>query len=516
VPGVPGVPEVLGVPDGSGAGCEATGGEAHRSLGGLVRRGVAWTSLDVAVNRTGGFLMGLIVARVLAPRDFGIYAVALVVHTILINISDLGLGTALIIGDEDELAANAPTVTTIAMISGVVLGLLMALPAGEFARLLGAPRAADTIRVMALTLPLAGLVAVPSALLRRAFRMDRMFVADTANTVVGGVVAIGLALAGLGPVALALSFVAGQLVTTVLVFVYSPARYGPGWNRRRARKLLRFGMPLVGANIVGLSIQNVDYIIVGRLLGAVPLGLYMLAFNMSGWPQNVFSAVIRSVSFPAFARMREDSRDMPREFINALRMVSRLTLPVCLFLGALSHPLIVFVYGPKWAAASHALVGLSILAAGRTIMELFSDFLVSLERTRTLFVIQIVWFVPLTAALLVLVPRLGITGAGIAHATVADLIVVPTFVYCVYLVGVRPAMVARTLLPAIAWTTLTAAIAWLIASRVHVPAIAVAAGGSVGLGIYLIPYVGELRRALAGRDLRIRRRRQHAPAVEPA
>lgn len=485
---------------------EAVGDGPRRSLRGLVRKGIAWTSLDVAVNRTGGFLMGLVVARVLAPHDFGIYAVALVVHTILINISDLGLGMALILGDDEEVAANAPTVTTIAMIAGLVLAALMALPAAEFARLLGAPAAAGTIRVMALTLPLAGLVAVPTALLRRAFKMDKMFVADTANTVVGGVVAIALAIAGFGPLALAISFVAGQVATTVLVFAYSPARYRPGWDRRRARKLMRFGMPLVGANIVGLSIQNVDYIIVGRLLGAVPLGLYMLAFNMSGWPQNVFSTVIRSVTVPVFARMREDGRDMPKEFVSALRLVARLTLPVCLFLGALSHPLIVVVYGEKWAAASHALVGLAILAAGRTIMELFSDFLVSMERTRTLFVMQIVWFVPLVAALLLLVGQLGITGAGIAHAVVADLIVVPAYVYCVWRSGVSKALVARTLLPVIGWTTLTAAIAWLIAAHIHVALLGLLAGGAVGLAIYLIPYAPELRRALAGRKLSIRRR----------
>jgi O-antigen/teichoic acid export membrane protein len=462
---------------------------------------VAWSTLDVAVNRTGSFVLGLVVARILAPHDFGIYAVALVVHAIVINISDLGLGSALVRDDDAGVRAAAPTVATIALISSFALGALMALTAPILARLLGAGHATSTIRVMALTLPLAGGAAVPSALLRRDFRMDRMFIANTANNLASALVVIPLAIAGWGPLALAWSFVAGQVLTTILVIVYSPARYWPGWDRRQVGDLLRFGMPLVGANILGLSIQNVDYIIVGRLLGSVELGLYMLAFNISGWPQNVFSSVVRSVSLPAFARMQEQGANMAETFLSALRLVSRLTFPVCLFLAALAHPLIVTVYGSKWEAASRALIGLAILGAGRTVMELFADFLVSLGRTRALFIVQVIWLPVLAAALLVLVGRFGIAGAGAAQALVASLVVIPAYVYFVRRAGVPVLMVARALLPCLCWAALAAFIAWSVSTQVTTPLLACAAGGAAGLAIYLIPYLPEIRRAVAGRRI---------------
>lgn len=481
----------------------------------MVRRGVAWSTLDVAVNRTGGFLLGLIVARLLAPHDFGIYAVALVVHAILINISDLGLGAALVRDDDDAVRAAAPTVATIALVSSFALGALMVLTAPILARLLGAPHATSTIRVMALTLPLAGMAAVPSALLRRGFRMDRLFVADTANTVASAAVVIPLALAGWGPLSLAWAFVAGQVLTTILVTLYSPTRYWPGWNQHEVRGLLRFGVPLVGANVLGFSIQNVDYIIVGRLLGSVELGLYMLAFNISGWPQNVFSSVVRSVSLPAFARLQERGANMARQFASALRLVSRLTFPVCLFLGALAHPLVVAVYGSKWAAASHALIGLAILGAARTVMELFSDFLVSLGRTRAVFVVQVIWLPVLTAALIILVDRFGIAGAGAAHALVASLVVIPAFVYFVKRAGVPVRMVAHALLPSLCWAASTALIAAAVASLIAEPLLACAAGGAAGLAVYLIPYRQEIHQVIARRRTG-RRRPEPVVVVEPA
>lgn len=488
--------------------------ESRDSFRSLVHRAAAWSTLDVAVNRTAGFLLNIIVARLLVPHDFGIYAVALVVHTIIINISDLGLGIALVRDDQEQVTAAAPTIATLSIANSFALGALMALSAPVLARLLGAPHATLTIQVMALTLPLAGVAAVPSALLRRDFRMDRMFIADSANNVASAVIVIPLALAGWGPLALAFSFVAGQVLTTILVNVYSPQRYWPGWDGQQARRLLRFGMPLVGASILLFSIQNVDYIVVGRLLGAVPLGLYLLAFNISLWPQNVFSTVVRSVSLPAFARMREGGRDMSEQFARALRIVSRITFPACLFLGAMAPHLVRAVYGSKWAAASTALIGLSILAAARTIMELFSDFLVTLGRTRAVLLVQVIWLPVLTALLLVLVHRFGIAGAGAAQATAGALIVMPIYVYLVHRAGVHPAVVARALLPSLGLALVSALVAWSVSSQVGIALPACAAGGAAGMAVYLAPHVSEIRRAIA--DARIRRRGDRAAIVEPA
>ena len=78
---------------------------------------------DVAINRTGGFLIGMIVARLLSPHDFGVYAVALVVHASIINVSELGASTALVCDDDGEVGRTAPTVTTIALLSSVSLGV---------------------------------------------------------------------------------------------------------------------------------------------------------------------------------------------------------------------------------------------------------------------------------------------------------------------------------------------------------------------------------------------------------
>jgi PST family polysaccharide transporter len=487
----------------------------RRSLAALVGRGAAWTTLDVAVSRFGQFLQGVIVARILAPDVFGVFAVALVVHAIVVNVSELGVSAALIRDEHDVAHRSAPTVATIALGSSAVLGVVMALFAAPLASLLGSPNATTSIAVMALALPLAGLSAVPSAIARRDFRMDRIFVANAANTAVTAVVVILLALAGWGPLALAWSWVAGQLLTTALLLTYKPGRYWPGWNASQARRLLAFGLPLAGANVLAFLVLNVDYIVIGRALGATALGLYVLAFNISGWPMNVFGTIVRSVSLPGFSHLRRDGAAMPEQFAIALRSVAGLVVPICLVLGALAQPLVVMVYGPTWTAAADALVGLSVLGAARILLELCADFLVTLGRTRTVFLLQFPWLIGLTVALLVAVNTHGIAGAGAAQALVAAGVVLPLSVLALARAGVRPALVVRALIAPVVWATVAAVVARLVADRFDTPFVATLLGGCAGMVVAIVPNLNLVRQGgRAARKAWRDRSTQDAPAVD--
>jgi lipopolysaccharide exporter len=476
---------------------------AGGQLSDKMRRGAAWTTLDVALGRFGQFAQGVVIARILAPSDFGVFAVALVIHTIVINVSDLGVAAALIRDDPEQSERAAPTVVTMALGAGCVLGLLMALSSGLAASLLGSPKAAGAIAVMALTLPLAGLTAVPTAFLRRHFRMDRIFWADMANTLVSGVLVIALALAGWGAMALAWSWVAGQLLTTIVLLTYRPGRFGPGWERSEVRRLLAFGLPLAGANIIAFSVLNVDYVIVGKLLGATALGLYVLAFNISGWPMNVFGAVVRSVSLPGFAQLQRDGGDMPDRFAAALRLVATVTLPICFILGAVGRPLVVTVYGQRWGLAATALVGLCVLGAGRILLELSGDFLVTLGRTRAVFIAQIPWLIGLIVALLIGVHGHGIAGAGAAQAIVVVGLMLPLYMFFLNRAGVRPTAVLRALGPPAAWAAIAAGLAWVVSQQFADPALACMTGAAAGLVLYVLPHLRTIRtsarQALASR-----------------
>jgi O-antigen/teichoic acid export membrane protein len=471
------------------------GGDLTRQIG----RGALWSALDVGLLRLGNFALGLVVARIVSPADFGVFAVALVVHSIVVNVAELGVTSSLIRDTDEEVQRSGSTVVTIAIISSGLLALTMLLLSGQLATILGNAHASNVIAVMSLTVFLAGPSAVPFSLLRRNFRMDKLFFTGLANFVVSSVVIIALGLRGWGPMALAWSRVAGQTVETLLLMWLSPTRFRPGWRRDEVRRLLSFGLPLAGANILSYALLNVDYIVVGIILGDVQLGFYYLAFNISGWPSNVFGTVVRSVSLPAFSRVREDVAALPGRFGRALNGVSSIAFPICLLLGALAVPLVTALYGGRWEPAAAALVGLAILAACRSVTELFADFLVAMGRTRAVFIIQVIWLAALIPMLIAGAHLAGIGGVGIAHAAVATLVVVPSYLVVLRTTGIRTRLVLRSLAGPLAWSILAAGAAWLIAEAIPNPFFACIAGGTIAAIIAVIPHYSLLRRLLTER-----------------
>jgi O-antigen/teichoic acid export membrane protein len=411
------------------------------TLGRRIGGGLRWSMVNTIVGRVGQLLLGVALARLIAPAEFGVFAAALVAVTVISSISELGVSLALVRAEEREEADRlAPVVSTMSIASGLVLAGLMAAGAPLLATALGTADAAAPIRAMSLVLVTAGVAAVPAALLQREFHQGRKLIADTAAFAVSLVVAIALALAGFGVWALVWSRLSLHLVSAVLLFALAPSRPRPGFDRGIARELLRFGLPLAGASLVVLGLMNVDYAIVGRTLGPTALGLYVLAFNISAWPVNAFSTPVRAVSLPGFSQLGEARG---ARFGEALGLLLVPVVPACVLLGSQSGPLVRIVYGDRWAAAAAPLAYLVVLGAVRVVAELGYDFLVSAGAVRASFVLNVLWLASLVPALIIGAHAGGIAGVGVAHVVIALAVVLPAYGVVLARCGVAPASIAR-------------------------------------------------------------------------
>ena len=405
-------------PDGSG-------------LGRRVGTSAMWSALNAGLLRASTFLFSLLVARLVVPYEFGVFTVALTIMTFALSLPELGVSSA-IVREHDRSRDIAPTVFTISLLGGAVLAGVMVLGAPFFASELGAPAAAGAVRVLAIIPLLSGLSVVPTALMSRDFMQRQRFITDAAFFVVSTGTMLVLVLLGHPILGLAWGQVAGQVVSIALLILMAPERYWPGFRRTEARRLFGFGLPLAGSNLLTMAIANVDFIVVGHWLGAQKLAYYNLAFSIVGWPVTIFSAVLISVTLPTLSRVRHDGAELTRHVRAGMSAVVAGSFPAYALLCALAGSLIDVVYGPRWHAAWSALVVLGIFGATRTVLLMLSDLAVALGLTRRLLHIQLTWFACLVPTMIVCVTRWGIVGAGIAHALVVTVIVLP-----MYLVTVR-------------------------------------------------------------------------------
>lgn len=468
----------------------------RRPLSGRMRSAAFWSGINSFVLRLGQFAVGVITARIVAPDQFGVFAVALTVHAVITNVSELGVSAALIRAKGD-VGRLAPTIVTLAVCSSAVLTAIMYFSADSLATVLRAPAAANAIRILSITVLLAGLTAVPYALLVREFRQDKRLIADGANFAVSTVFVILLGLSGFGATALALAKVFGQLVSLLVLFALITPRYRPGWNRFEARAALRYSLPLAAASFVTFLLGNVDYIVVGRLLGALSLGFYVLAYNISGWPVSVFSLMINEVVLPAFAHARDDISSLVRRTAGAITITATVAFAVSALCLALARALVIGVYGERWQAAAGALAVLGVFGSMRLLLTLLGNILAALGKSQYVLSIQLVWIAALVPALIVLVSRYGIVGAAIAQEVVAIAVVLPLALCLVSRAGAGGAgLLLRGCARPLVAAALAGATAYAATRLISAPWPQLAVGGVSGLAVYAALVVRPTRKLL--------------------
>lgn len=419
-----------------------------------------------------------VIAHILDPRDFGVYAVALTAYGIVNAVGEFGLGLCLIRADLD-IDSLAPTMSTVAVTTNAIQAGVMFVFARPIAGALGSVAAAGPIRVLALAMLVTGVFAVPGAQLIRDFKQDKIFLATLIGFVPSTAVLVLLAMSGSGAMAFAWSMVVGNIVSGCVVFASVPRHYRLGFSRSALNVLVKFGFPLAGANIVNYVLLNGDYAVVGHLAGAVALGAYVLAFNVASWPYSLLGFMVNNVSIPAISRVKDDPVRLKNAIARALRAVSLVVMPISALTIALARPLVLTLYGPKWMASVQPLSILASYGAISVICVLFANVLAGLGRAKFILMVQLVWLLALVPGMVLGVRHAGIVGAAIAHVIVIVPIVLP-----IYLFGLRKvtdlAMLARACMPALLAASAAALAAAAVASQFTYPLVQLIAGLAAG------------------------------------
>jgi lipopolysaccharide exporter len=461
-------------------------GSDSRPLSASVRRGALWVVASNLLLRLSNVFITAVVAHILSPHDFGVFAVALTAFAIVSSIGELGVSACLMRADLD-IDRLAPTVASVSILSCGILGCAMAAFARPIAAALGSAAAVGPIRVISLAVFAVGAFAVPNAQLTRDFKQGKIFLANGIGFVFSTVLLITLAEAGGGAMAFAWAMVVRQFVMGGVLVAVAPRRYRPGFARSALSVILKFGLPLAGANFVNYILLNVDYVFVGHLLGAVELGVYMLAFTVASWPYGLLGSVINNVSLPAFSRVKHDPDLLRGAMASALRGVTLIVLPMCGMSIALAHPIVLTLYGARWVAAANVLVILSVYGAVFIPCLLFANMLAAFGRTKFLFVLQLIWIGTLVPAMALGVYKDGIVGAAYAHVAVILPIVLPSYLLVLKRVtGVRFAALGKAVLPAVLASSVAALAAHGAASQLSSPLAQLIAGLATGGVIYVI------------------------------
>lgn len=343
---------------------EVEGNEEAEEKKGLKQRtlsGFFWMFSGTAAQVVLRTLVMMILARLLTPEDFGLVGAAQIVINLANLFTQLGLGPALIQRSELE-EKHIRTGFTTFILSGVVIGGMIAAAAPWVASFFRRDDLIPILRVAALAYPLQGLSAVPLALLNRELQFRRIATINVITFFAGqGLIGISLAWLGFGAWALVWAQLAQFGVNVIILLFAKPFPKKPQLDRGAFRDLMYFGGGFTLNQLLAYVAENGDYTVVGRWLGTAALGVYTRAFNLLILPASYFGAVLDQVLFPSMAKIQDDKERLQAAFRYGMSAVALLVLPLSIVAIVLAPEVILVMLGPKW---QEVVLPFQILAVG--------------------------------------------------------------------------------------------------------------------------------------------------------
>lgn len=320
--------------------------------GGLITFGGQITRFALQIVSTA------VLARLLDPGDFGIYAMVVSIVGVAMVVGDFGLSMAAIQAEEITPRQRTNLFWTSALL-GIALMLVVYFSAPLIAAFYGRPELVPVTHVVAVTFLLYSLTAQFRAEVSRRLRFGWLAASDVLSAALGVATAIAIALLGGGYWALVGQQVAAA-ATTLLILIVG-ARWLPGLPRRNSgmRALYQFGANTLGVQLFNYLSANADSVLIGRVWGPDALGLYDRAYQLFRLPIQQIGAPLTRVAVPILSRLQNDPRY--EAYVLRAQLVLSYTFAGLFFvLAAVASPLIDILLGPGWDGAKPIFVILAI------------------------------------------------------------------------------------------------------------------------------------------------------------
>ena len=327
-----------------------------------VRLSLVWTYLAQALSFLVTFAATVVVARLVSPRDFGIFAMANAVSTIINVLMQLGLAKYLV--RETDLNRDLlRSVFTVNMMMTVLYVILILISAAAAGRLFGSVEVGKFLLVFAIFPLIAMMEFVPAALCARDMQFGVIAVLSVVRAVVVGATTLVLALNGFAYMSFAWAQLLGWLATTVCynILVWRPDI----WRLRfkGIRSILQFGAQMIGITGVSQLSTRAGEMLLGSLLGLTPLGLYTRASSL---PMQLYANSIGAGSNVIFSQLSRDLREIGsfhKNYLRFMRLILGFLWPMMFGLAVLAQPVIHILYGAKWQGAATPLALLTVASA---------------------------------------------------------------------------------------------------------------------------------------------------------
>ncbi|MCI1720524.1 MAG: lipopolysaccharide biosynthesis protein [Bacteroidales bacterium] len=316
--------------------------------------GAKWSLIGNVVAAVISFVVGIVLARILTIQQYGILGMIAVFIAVSNAFIDSGFSNALI-RKKEVTVSDYNTLFYFNVGISVIAFIILFLLAGPIAKFYNMPLLVPVTRAVATTLIINAIGLVQIVVLTRDVDFKRQSIANIVSTFVGGVIAIFLAVKGYGVWSLVWQQIIKQFVNTLLLWVLCSWRPAflfstSGFSMKSCKDMFGFGSKLLASGILSMLFDNASYIVIGKFYSSKQLGLYTRGEQFTNFLSLNYTYAVQRATFPSLSMLQDDKPRLKGAFVRVYRSVMLISVSLCLFLAAMSKPLVLSLLGAKWAA----------------------------------------------------------------------------------------------------------------------------------------------------------------------
>lgn len=312
--------------------------------------GVIWSSIDKFSSLGIHFVVGLVLARLLMPSDFGAIALLTIFYTISNSFIDSGFGTALI-RKQGVTETDFSTVFFFNIFISFICYCILFVGAPYISEFFNLPILCSVLRIQSLNLIFNAFIAVLNAKLIICLDFRAIAIRTLLSALISGFVGVGMAYIGYGIWSLVFQTLAASFVNMVFVWLY--CKWIPEWSFsfQSFKELGGYGSKLLIAGLINTVYESLSPLAIGKFYTATDLGYYNRGSELARLPNTSLLSVVQSVSFPIFSKIQDDDEHLICIYRQYIKIASMFLVFFSLLLAALAKPVILLLLTEKWSEA---------------------------------------------------------------------------------------------------------------------------------------------------------------------
>lgn len=309
--------------------------------------GLFWTFSDLIANQGIQFIIQIILARLLVPRDFGIIGMITVFIAVSQSFIDSGFTNALI-REKEVSQEDYSTIFYFNLFMALIMYIGLFLSANFISDFYKEPQLVDILRVLTLVLIINSFGLIQRTMLTKSINFKVQTKINVISSILSGVIAVIFAYIGLGVWSLVIRTLSMQFIQSLLLCMYNKWIPSLVFSISSFKRLFGFGWKLLVSGLINTLYNNLYFLIIGRSFSAVELGYYTNAQRLRDIASQSITSSVQKVTYPALSSIKEEENKLMTVYKKIIKMSVFITFPMMIGLAVVADPFIKLMFGQKW------------------------------------------------------------------------------------------------------------------------------------------------------------------------